>query len=753
MFKDIEKLVAYGAEKKKLNELIHSALIHFANIDENFHDNEKHFINQYADNHNVKVPYHQIAIPNDYKRSKKAFEKIISKIKALDLNTHYSLFTLLHFLHELADSDNLLEEQEAELINLIKSHIKPNTVASNFILDEKQQEIINLDQDARITVSALPGSGKTDVIARRVQKLYEIDRVRANEIMLISFTNNAVKEMKIRLAKIMGKKFPAGIKVLTLDKYATSSNFAMDPKHDLISFSHNMRAFLNHMLDEEKTDWREQHRELRHIFIDEAQDLVGGYNEPRRSVCEELIKLADKDCGVTICGDLTQQIYPFKNSIIADDDKSLLAFAYDYKEFTHFELSKIYRSKKADQLDFIEDTALEIMLLDNNDSDSVNNPLVEISKKEEDVEIIDAVDNYMFLFRWNKDLINSCANLQDLNKNFRLTPGKIEPYYEQWVASFFQDSIEKNLQEISREEFNEFFKSQSSRMQLDKSSDEMWQLIYNYASSGPDSISLELFYEQLKKTRGKLIDFTSKDIGFRGPKLSTIHAAKGSQEQNISIHEYKEVQESSLKSTMQAKLLFVALSRAQNKVQVLKDSGTERSWRKNGTKRHYSIKKADHEAKRHALFMELGIDGDYSPIEIVSNKINEDEVIATQEVLKKLYIGNDSYSISGRRNNFKKRFNLFLEYGKREYMLGSLSADVNIDLNFLGSHRNFIPKGLQEKFTIPNEINDIKLMDIGSYIASADELDDLPILNKYKELGCWHYPIIYSIQRFIFKKR
>ena len=64
-----------------------------------------------------------------------------------------------------------------------------------------------------------------------------------------------------------------------------------------------MEKFLELLDDETKYDWRDSHKELKHIFFDENQDITNANYEPRRKACEKLIELASKDCGITVCGD------------------------------------------------------------------------------------------------------------------------------------------------------------------------------------------------------------------------------------------------------------------------------------------------------------------------------------------------------------------------------------------------------------------------------------------------------------------
>ena len=172
----------------------------------------------------------------------------------------------MHHLHEMADADNLIHDQELELLNFIKNKLS-SRAHSELIFDKTQEEIINQDYSARVTVQALPGFGKTDTIARRIIKLYEEDRVRANEIMC-QLHKAAVKMMKERLAELLKEKekVSASIKILTLDKYATASNFQMDEKYSVINYQYTWKKFLELLDDETKYDWRDSHKELKHIF-------------------------------------------------------------------------------------------------------------------------------------------------------------------------------------------------------------------------------------------------------------------------------------------------------------------------------------------------------------------------------------------------------------------------------------------------------------------------------------------------------
>lgn len=68
----------------------------------------------------------------------------------------------------------------------------------SIILDDEQKQVV-LDDSKYLMVIAGAGSGKTTTMAAKVKYLVEIKHVKAEEIVLISFTNKAVNELKERI--------------------------------------------------------------------------------------------------------------------------------------------------------------------------------------------------------------------------------------------------------------------------------------------------------------------------------------------------------------------------------------------------------------------------------------------------------------------------------------------------------------------------------------------------------------------------
>ena len=71
-------------------------------------------------------------------------------------------------------------------------------------LNDKQREAV-LASDGPLLILAGAGSGKTSVLTTKVAYLIEEKKVDPRNILAITFTNKAAKEMKQRVIKLVGK--------------------------------------------------------------------------------------------------------------------------------------------------------------------------------------------------------------------------------------------------------------------------------------------------------------------------------------------------------------------------------------------------------------------------------------------------------------------------------------------------------------------------------------------------------------------
>ncbi len=172
-------------------------------------------------------------------------------------------------------------------------------------LTDEQACIAEADVEARIVVTAGPGTGKTHTLIARLVHLVEDDEVRPSEVLVLSFSRAAVGEIRRRLMETDARY----VTPLTFDSFATRLLADVDPNGSWTEQSYDGRieAAID-LLSESSVDLGKL-EEVTHLCVDEIQDLVG----VRREFVEALIRRLDGACfGFTLLGDPAQGIYDFQ---------------------------------------------------------------------------------------------------------------------------------------------------------------------------------------------------------------------------------------------------------------------------------------------------------------------------------------------------------------------------------------------------------------------------------------------------------
>lgn len=97
-------------------------------------------------------------------------------------------------------ADALLKEKE--YFDLILHDVDPE-----ILLDEDQRRVILTDEDNCLVIAGA-GAGKTTTVAAKVKYLVERKNVEPEQILIVSFTNKAVNELKDKINKGLGIKCP-----------------------------------------------------------------------------------------------------------------------------------------------------------------------------------------------------------------------------------------------------------------------------------------------------------------------------------------------------------------------------------------------------------------------------------------------------------------------------------------------------------------------------------------------------------------
>lgn len=168
----------------------------------------------------------------------------------------------------------------------------------------EQIEVAKQPANARVLVTAEAGSGKTFTLVRRLEALVQEERQVAADILVLSFSRAAVREIRGRLAKY--GEAARHVDVRTFDSYTTFILSELDPDGAWLtaSFDERVREAIR-LLDEDPSA-ASLVDEVEHLIVDEVQDLVGVRAELVKAILERL------PGGFTLLGDPAQGIYAFQ---------------------------------------------------------------------------------------------------------------------------------------------------------------------------------------------------------------------------------------------------------------------------------------------------------------------------------------------------------------------------------------------------------------------------------------------------------
>ena len=110
---------------------------------------------------------------------------------------------------KIRELQRMMYEEEIKLIDYEKNlvNIKDMEILEKMELNEQQREIVN-SEEKNILVVACPGSGKTHTLISRYINLVLNKKIDPDNIILITFTNKAGKEMNERISKYLPNKKP-----------------------------------------------------------------------------------------------------------------------------------------------------------------------------------------------------------------------------------------------------------------------------------------------------------------------------------------------------------------------------------------------------------------------------------------------------------------------------------------------------------------------------------------------------------------
>ncbi|GAA1356005.1 hypothetical protein GCM10009636_24530 [Arthrobacter koreensis] len=214
-------------------------------------------------------------------------------------------------------------------------------------LDSSQEAVASAPAEERQFVQAAAGQGKTEVLISRILYLMEEGLNPADEILVLSFSRAAVEAVRKRARNADLES----VQIRTFDSFAAQILLDESEADEALSgfFDSRIRQATQLLKGENVPD---RALPLKHILIDEAQDLVGD----RAEMVKALLDVCDEDLGFTVLGDPLQGIYDFQ----LDESESQLSsaeFVADLQERYGAEfrsLEKHYRARSDQARELIE---------------------------------------------------------------------------------------------------------------------------------------------------------------------------------------------------------------------------------------------------------------------------------------------------------------------------------------------------------------------------------------------------------------
>jgi superfamily I DNA/RNA helicase len=210
-------------------------------------------------------------------------------------------------------------------------------------LTANQQQAI-LHQDGNLQLIACAGSGKTEVVARRIAELLKTGETKPANIVAFTFTDKAAAELKERtitrcrealgdvrgLAEMYVGTIHAGCSVVAgLDMYRDLLDHT-----SFFDYSAIMEAAVDVLTNEPALRQRLKDR-IKHVIVDEYQDV----NPIQEAIVWSLHELGAQVC---VVGDDDQTIYQWRGS----DVENILKFQTRYPKVTQLRLEENFRSSE-----------------------------------------------------------------------------------------------------------------------------------------------------------------------------------------------------------------------------------------------------------------------------------------------------------------------------------------------------------------------------------------------------------------------
>lgn len=441
----------------------------------------------------------------------------------------------------------------------------PVDAAADPTLTPAQSEIAEESISTSQLVLAGAGTGKTFVLVERIEKLLlTADVAPGRELLVLSFTRAAVREVKRRLAECAGDA--RLVRPLTFDSFATRL-LALLPSHVVgdgwRDLGYDGRIERATAAINRHQEAQEMLAEFRHVLVDEIQDLAGVR-------AQLVLAILDQVPAFTLFGDPAQAIFDHQ---IADQPGAMTSVAFREALRRRHEGLKVRVLKENFRARTTEAKVVEAvgMILRTSDDrlDEVRDELAEIVYDLDTLGLMDmsfavagGSRTIAVLCRTNPETMRVSEFLFEQKVDHRVQRAAAERVLPGWLADLF---IGETRPSWSSKRLCELVEERVSGKLAMPGSEDVWTFLSNTVG---DDERIEIGALARNMAMGIVPDELIAPPAERLV-VSTIHRAKGLEFDDVYVmHPRDDVED--VDDPEELRVLYVALSRAREGITLFK---------------------------------------------------------------------------------------------------------------------------------------------------------------------------------------
>lgn len=450
-------------------------------------------------------------------------------------------------------------------------HIQAHSRSDGVSWTAEQLRIIEASPNSRLLIDAGPGTGKTATACARIAWLLRYGGLEASEIWLFSFTRTAVYELRSRIASYLDTPDDvAALRIATVDSYAWAIHSGFDSQASLTgTFDDNIQRVIELVQNHEGVF--SYLSTVRHLIIDEAQDIVGS----RCELLLEIIHALPEEAGVSIFSDEAQAIYGFAEedghaAVEGTLPEKLREFMSE--QFSEHDLSHVHRTTDATLLEMFRDGRKLIRSKRQSGAKRLESirALVEqtnhgvLGPYWQDIKqfVPDQTDT-LLLFRRRGEVLAASGNLGVQPHRLRMSGLPI--CVHGWIAVLLWDWTKPDL---DASDFERLWEERVSSAK-DERAKEAWSVLIKAFGRSASRISVTRLVTKLA-SRSPTYELTLPEFGYAGPIISTVHGSKGREAAEVRLYlpgPSSDDVADEMKGE-EARILFVGATRARRSLQV-----------------------------------------------------------------------------------------------------------------------------------------------------------------------------------------